>query len=84
MDNLLLKYHEYDGSPAGNDASLEDVANYYGNMLIKKRSQDIFPFDPAIYKRCEKCMSLINSRTADPCPYCSHPPDGFIDSFYKR
>lgn len=33
MSNALINFHKVDGAPIGDDATLEDIADYYGEWL---------------------------------------------------
>lgn len=33
MSNSILNYHIEDGSPCGKNANLDEISDYYGNLL---------------------------------------------------
>jgi len=37
MSNQILNYHILDGSPAGEDAGISEIADYYGGLLFEIR-----------------------------------------------
>ena len=41
MSNSILNYHILDGQPAGEDADLYEIADYYGDLLFMIRPRDM-------------------------------------------
>jgi len=37
MSNSIINYHILDGEPAGDGATLDEIADYYGDLLFEIR-----------------------------------------------
>jgi len=71
MSNALANFHIEDHSPAGNDATLNEIADYYGEQLYEMREVIASLVDwlncadiPEEWMRCrdraKKALRLIN------------------------